>query len=243
MLNRPERRNAISPAMVADLERAFAACARGPARVLILTGAGPAFCGGMDLAALQASAGQPLAAHRKDARRLASLLKTLYTFPLPTIAAVNGAAIAGGCGLATLCDFVFASREATFGYPEVKIGFIPALVSSFLVRQVGDRRARELLLSGRTLGAEEALRLGMITDVVEPAQLMERTRELGTLLASHSPASLRETKALLNRSGASGLDTELEDAARASARVRTSGDFREGLAAFLEKRRPRWRSD
>lgn len=240
-LDRPDNRNAISPVMIEELERALAACARAAEGVVILTGAGGAFSGGMDLRAQRDAIGQSPARHLADSRRLARLLRALYDLPRPTIAAVNGPAIAGGCGLATLCDFVLAAPEATFGYPEVRIGFIPAIVSVFLVRQVGERRARELLLSGRLVGAEEALRIGLITEVVPRERLMQRARELADSLLAHSPASLRETKALLNAAPAN-LDRALEAAARAGARMRRAADFREGLAAFLEKRKPVWPS-
>jgi methylglutaconyl-CoA hydratase len=242
ILNRPDQRNAISPAMIDDLERAFAACAAPEVRVMIVTGAGPAFSGGMDLAALRETADQPAAKHLADARRLGALFKSLYTMPCPTIAAVNGPAIAGGCGLATLCDFVLAAPGATFGYPEVNIGFVPALVSVFLVRQLGDRRARELLMSGRIIKADEAARLGLITEVVAADKLLLRAHDLAARLASHSPSSLRETKTLLRDLADVDLDRALEAAASLSARIRQTGDFKEGLSAFLEKRRPVWRS-
>lgn len=241
-LNRPQRRNAISPRMIEELREAFAECARGPARVVILTGSGSAFSGGMDIGALRSTAQQNERQHLADARRLSELFKSLYTLPRPTIAAINGAAIAGGCGLATLCDFALASPAATFGYPEVHIGFIPATVAVFLVRQVGDRRARELLLSGRVVGAQEAARLGLITEVVAAEKLMLRAYDLAAILARHSPTSLAETKALLEQLPGLDLDRALELAARTSARVRQTQDYREGLSAFLEKRQPVWRS-
>lgn len=241
-LNRPEQRNAISPAMIDDLEIAVAALSKGPARVVILTGSGPAFCAGMDLGALKATAEQSRQKHEAESRRLAHLFRSLYSLPRPTIAAVNGPAIAGGCGLATLCDFVLAVPDAAFGYPEVRIGFIPALVAAFLERQIGDRRTRELLLSARVVRAEEALRLGLITEVASPDNLLRRAREIANTLLTHSPASLTETKALLNELPGLDLNQALDAATRASARMRQTPDFKEGLAAFLEKRKPVWRS-
>ncbi len=142
-LNRPDKRNAISAAMIADLLAAFAEAEANPARIVILTGAGKAFCAGMDLDALKALAKQSPTEHLEDSRRTARLYRRIWSFPKPTIAAVNGAAVAGGCGLATLCDFTIAAPEAKFGYPEVRIGFIPAIVSVFLTRQIGrEARAR-----------------------------------------------------------------------------------------------------
>jgi methylglutaconyl-CoA hydratase len=243
-LNRPERRNAISPAMMDELEQALDVCEKGPAaRVVILTGAGPAFSGGMDITALLDGADKPPKQHLADARRLARLFKKIYAFPLPTIAAVNGPAIAGGCGLATLCDFTLASPSATFGYPEVNIGFIPAMVSVFLWRQVGDRRVRELLLGGQVISAREAYRIGLISEVVADGhKLMLRAYDVAASLVSHSPTALGRMKALLQQLMGLDVDEALEAAARASVDQRQTEDYREGLRAFLEKRRPVWRS-
>ena len=162
-LNRPERRNAMTPAMQEELIAAFAeAGAAKTCRVVVLTGAGEAFCAGLDLEALKASVGASAEEHRSSAARVARLFRALYELEKPTIAAVHGAAVAGGTGLATLCDFTVATPAAKFGYTEVKVGFVPALVAAFLVLQVGEKRARELFLTGRIFGAEEGLRLGLV---------------------------------------------------------------------------------
>jgi methylglutaconyl-CoA hydratase len=257
-LNRPEKRNAISPAMVEELRVELDNIERSPARVLILTGAGKAFCAGMDLEALKALAEESAhslleskgpqdalahssEAHIADSRRTASMFRRIYTFLKPVIAAVNGPAIAGGCGIATLCDYTLAVPEAKFGYTEVRIGFMPALVSVFLIRQIGEKRARDLLLSGRLLGAEEARQMGLVTEVVPPEKLMERARELAGTLLDVSPTSLTYTKRLLRESSEKELDRELEMAIHENARIRSTADFREGLTAFLEKRKPQWR--
>jgi methylglutaconyl-CoA hydratase len=239
-LNRPEKRNAISSEMMAELVSAFGEVEASPVRVLILTGAGKAFCSGMDLDALKALATQSPAEQLEDARRLAHMCRRIWSFPKPTIAAVNGHAIAGGCGIATLCDFTIAVPEAKFGYPEVRIGFLPAVVSIFLVRQVGEKNARDLLLTGKTIDAAEAHRLGMATQVVPAEALMKATQELAATLLAASPASLRTTKKLLCDFAAPEVDRELTLAIEESARIRSTADFREGLASFLEKRAPRW---
>ena len=153
---------------------------------------------------------------------------------------MNGAAVAGGCGLATLCDFTLASSQAKFGYTEVRIGFVPAIVSAFLLRQVGEKHARDLLFTGRIIGAEEALRIGLVNEMVAPEQLLERARELAATLLSNSPASLLATKRLLTRYAAEGLDREIAAAVDENARIRRTADFREGVSSFLEKRSPRW---
>lgn len=242
-LNRPEKRNAISPEMITELLHALDEVETSPNRALILTGAGMGFCAGMDLQALKDFRPQSDSEIIADARRIASLFRRLYSFPKPTIAAVNGAAIAGGCGLATLCDFTLAVPEAKFGYTEVRVGFIPALVSSYLIRQVGEKQARDLLLSGRVFSAEEAQAIGVTNEIVEPDKLLPRARELARALAEMSPVALSHTKRLLLRFSEEEMSREAELAVEASARVRKTADFREGLAAFLEKRKPNWHGE
>src|SRR5581483_11210494 len=158
-LNRPDKRNAISFQLVEELMAALEEVERSAAQVLILTGAGKAFCAGMDLDELKSLLGKTHDENVRDSARMAEIFRRLYEFPKPTIAAVNGAAIAGGTGLATMCDFTLAVPEAKFGYTEVKIGFVPAIVSSILVWQVGHKIARDLLLTGRLFDAAEAHRL------------------------------------------------------------------------------------
>ena len=239
-LNRPEKRNAISAEMIVELLSAFDEVEASPGRVLILTGAGKAFCSGMDLDALKSLSTQSPAQHLEDARMLARLCRRLWSFPKPAIAAVNGHAIAGGCGLATLCDFTIAVPEAKFGYPEVRIGFLPAVVSIFLVRQIGEKQARDLLLTGKTIDAAEALRLGLITQIAPAGELMKAAQDLAATLLASSPTSLRVTKKLLCDFAAPEIDRELELAIKESAEIRATADFCEGLASFLEKRAPRW---
>ncbi len=242
-LNRPEKRNAISRQMIGDLMASLGEAESGRARVVILTGAGAAFCAGMDLNYLTEFPSQSPAEILADARRIAGLFRRIWSFPKPLVAAVNGPAIAGGTGLATLADFTLAAPEARFGYTEVRIGFMPAIVASFLVRQLGEKQARDLLLSGRLLDAHEARALGLVNEVVPQERLMPRARELAGELAGLSPTALAATKSLLRSFSEVELDRELERAVQESARIRTTADFREGLAAFLEKRKPVWRSE
>src|SRR5262249_50777101 len=145
-------------------------------------GAGKAFCSGMDLDNLKALTDRTPEQNLEDSKKMASLFRALYDFPKPTIAAVNGPAVAGGTGLATLCDFTLAAPEAKFGYTEVRIGFIPAIVSTFLLRQVGEKIARDLLLTGRIFDADEALRVGLINEIVPSEKLMGRARSLAAQL-------------------------------------------------------------
>jgi methylglutaconyl-CoA hydratase len=239
-LNRPDKRNAITAQMIDELVTALENADAGPARVVIITGAGKAFCAGMDLDGLRAMAGQSPQQHLEDSRRMANMFYRIYSFPKPLISAVNGAALAGGCGIATLADFTLAVPDAKFGYTEVKIGFIPALVSVFLRRQVGEKTARDLLLSGRLIDAAEALRLGMVSEIVPPEKLIERARELAASLVASSPTSILRTKRLLLRKGEDALRMEIEQAVHENAAIRSTHDFREGLSAFLEKRPPKW---
>jgi len=239
-LNRPEKRNAISAVMIAELQTALDEIEKSHVRVAILTGAGKAFCSGMDLEMLAAMAQQSPSENQEDSRRMAKLFRRIWSFPRPLIAAVNGPALAGGCGIAMLCDFTLAVPEAKFGYTEVKIGFLPAIVSVFLMRQIGEKRARDLLLTGRIIEAEEAKEMGLINEIVPAEKLLARSNELAEVLISSSPASLSRAKRLLTSAAAATVDADLERAVMENARIRCTPDFKEGLASFLEKRKPVW---
>jgi methylglutaconyl-CoA hydratase len=236
-LNRPEKRNALSYELIDDLLGALEEVANSSAQVLLLTGAGAAFCAGMDLENLKGLMGRTAEQNLQDSEKVAQLFRTLYDFPKPTIAAVNGAAIGGGVGLATLCDFTLAVPEAKFGYTEVRIGFVPAIVSVFLLRQVGEKCARGLLLTGRLFSAE---RIGLVNEIVPPDKLMDRANELAGQIMENSPASLRATKQLLSDYARRELDEQVRTAVRENAAIRATDNFREGISAFLEKRKPQW---
>jgi methylglutaconyl-CoA hydratase len=238
--NRPDKRNAISFQLVDELVTALDEVERSTAQIVILTGAGKAFCAGMDLDELKSLTGKTHADNVTDSAKMAQIFRRLYEFPKPTIAAVNGAAIAGGAGLATMCDFTLAVPEAKFGYTEVRIGFVPAIVSSMLVWQVGHKIARDLLLTGRLFDSAEAHRYGLVNEVVAPENLITRARELASQLMENSPSSLVATKRLINGFIGPQLDKQIADAIEDNARIRTTADFREGVASFLEKRKPRW---
>ena len=242
-LNRPEKRNSISARMLSDLQSALDEIENSHIRVAVITGAGRCFCAGMDLEMLAAIATQSAAENMEDSRRMAKMFRRVWSFSKPLIAAVNGAALAGGCGLATLCDFTLAVPEAKFGYTEVKIGFLPAIVSVFLTRQIGDKHARDLLLTGRLVHSAEALELGLISEIVPMDRLMARARELADVLIAASPVSLTRAKRLLTSAAAASVDADLERAILENARIRCTADFREGLASFLEKRKPVWSTD
>jgi methylglutaconyl-CoA hydratase len=242
-LNRPEKRNALNSTMIAETTAALEEAADGPCGAIILTGAGKCFCAGLDLEELRQMESKTAEEHHTDATQFAKLIRLLYDFPKPTIAAVNGSAIAGGCGLATVCDFTYASQDATFGYTEVKIGFVPAIVSSFLLRQVGEKQARDLLLTGRVFDAKEALHLGLVTRIIiHPQILLREAFNQGLCLLKNSPEAMRWTKGLLSEHVRGELDREIADSALWNARAKQNDDFREGIHAFLEKRAPEWPS-
>lgn len=239
-LHRPDKRNALSHELIAELQSALDEVEKSDARVLVLTGSGKAFCAGMDLDELKSLLDKSHDENLKDSAEIATMFLKLYDFPKPTIAAVNGAAVAGGAGLATMCDFTIAAPNAKFAYSEVRIGFIPAIVSAILVWQVGHKIARDLLLTGRQFDANEAHRLGLVTQVVESDELMQRVRDLAAQLIANSPSSLRATKHLINSYITAELDAQTAHAVEANAAIRSTADFREGITAFLEKRKPVW---
>jgi methylglutaconyl-CoA hydratase len=240
-LNRPHRRNAMTMEMQDELIATLDDASESKdCRVVILTGASDDFCAGLDLTELQESSSKGLEDYRVDAERTANLFRALYELKKPTIAKVQGAAVAGGAGLATICDFTIASRSAKFGYPEVKVGFVPALVSAFLVLQIGQKKARNLLLTGRIVGADEALQLGIISEVVEAGNLHATVNALAMKLVEASPEALRATKALLEKQQRIWLNAALLQSAAANAAARQTRDCLEGVRAFLERRRPLW---
>lgn len=253
-INRPDRRNALNRELVVALTAAFKTALTDGSRCLILTGTEKAFCAGMDLAELSETLDKPDEAQRvhEDAGKLSALFELIYAHPKPTIAAVNGAAVAGGAGLVSVCDLAVADPGGKFGYPEVKRGLVAAMVMPHLLRLVGERAARDLLLTGRLIDAEEALRVGLINEVVDspltendiaagippPVTALDRALEIAKELAESSPNALTITKRLLAecRSGASASS----GLARESADARLHIEAKSGLKAFLEKKPVPW---
>jgi methylglutaconyl-CoA hydratase len=242
-LNRPDRRNALSRGLVTALSDALdrLKVEQGP-RVLVLTGAGPTFCAGMDLkeAFQRGEDDSAEAAAITDVQALADLINQLHRFSRPTIAALNGDALAGGAGLALACDFVLAVAGARIGYPEVRRGLVPAVVMHDLVRQVGDRRARELVLTGRPIAADHAERWGLINRAVPGESVLQEALELARALLESAPRAVATSKQLLDE--VTNRPTDLRGAAAVSASVRVTDEAREGMRAFLEKRSPSWTS-
>lgn len=240
-LNDPERRNPLSPGMVEGLMAALEEAEKDPeAKALVLTGRGQAFSAGADLAFLEKVTEMGAEENYRHSLSLMGLFHRLYTFPKPTVAAVNGPAVAGGAGLATACDLVVMDAEAKLGYTEVKIGFVAALVSVILVRAVGEKVAKDLLLTGRLVGAEEARALGLVNRVAPPGKALEEAVALAEAVAQNAPTSLRLTKELLLALPGMGLEDGFRLAALANAWVRETGDLKEGIRAFFEKRPPRF---
>jgi methylglutaconyl-CoA hydratase len=242
-LNRPAVRNALSPALLMQLQEILRRLASDQrVRAVVLTGAGGVFSSGADLAVLQALSGQRGEEQHADAQLLAETLYLLYTLPKPTIAAIEGAAVAGGAGLATACDLLLLGESARIGYTEVRLGFVAAIVSVFLLRAVGEKHARELLLTGRLVDAAHAYRIGLVNEVVADGEVLSHALTLATELANNPTSALAASKEALAVLPDMGLDEGLRYAARLNAWIRNTADLREGVAAFLEKRPPSWRA-
>jgi methylglutaconyl-CoA hydratase len=240
-INRADKRNALSRDLIQALAEAFErARADSAARCVILTGAGPVFCAGMDLAELQETIGKPPEKSPvwEDALRLAQVYDLLYSFPKPTIAAVQGTAVAGGAGLVTVCDLALAVPTAKFGYPEVRRGLVAAMVMPHLLRHVGERTARYLLLTGELIDAQEAHQYGLINHIVPPEQLLSRALTLASACAEGGPQALAQTKDFLRQFSKQALS--IEEAARGSAEPRLTAECQEGLRAFFAKKPAPW---
>ncbi len=243
-LNRPDKRNALNEELVAALRRALADLANDDhVRAIVLTGAGSVFSAGADLAALQdLQTASPLA-NQDDSAHLAGLFEAVYRHPKPIIAKVNGHAIAGGCGLAAVCDLSIAAKPAKLGFTEVRIGFVPAIVSVFIVRKVGEAAARDLLLRGRLIDAPAAVGMGLITRTVSPAELDPTVAALADELATETSGSaVRLTKQLLADLPGMGLQEALDHAVMMNAFARSTNDCQAGISAFLDNTDPPWKS-
>jgi methylglutaconyl-CoA hydratase len=240
-MNDPQRRNPLSPELVKALLDALDTAERDQTiRAVVLVGAGQAFSAGADLEFLKKVTTAGAEANYAHSRELMRLFHRVYTFSKPTIAAINGPAVAGGAGLASACDLAVMSEEASIGYTEVKIGFVAALVGVILVRNVGEKHAKELLLTGRLVAAQEAYRMGLVNKVVPPDQLMDQALALAQEVGANALTSLSLTKELLHALPGMGLEDGLRLASIANAWVRETGNLAEGIAAFFEKRPPRF---
>ncbi|MGD1843271.1 MAG: enoyl-CoA hydratase/isomerase family protein [Thermonemataceae bacterium] len=241
-LNRPEKRNALNHQVVTELKTAFKNAEEDKqVKVIVLNAKGKAFCAGADLAYIQHLQENTFEENLADSSHLKELFYQIYTHPKVVIAAVQGHAIAGGCGLATVCDVVFAVPEARFGYTEVRIGFIPAIVSLFLIRKIGEAKAKELLLSGELITAAQAAKDHLINFIVEAATLSEEVDRYAKILCEKNSAeAMAATKLLMAHIQEMDLVEALEYAAKQNARTRESDDCRRGIAAFLNQEKIIW---
>ena len=245
-LDRPEKRNAFNDEVIGEIEAAFADVGGDDAvRVVVLAANGPSFCGGADVNWLKASVELTEQENYDDAFAIARMLRTVDTVPKPTLALVQGAVMGGGAGLVAACDIAVAARGAFFAMSEVRLGLIPAAVSPYVVAAIGVRAARRYFLTAERLDAAEALRLGFVHEVVEDAAALAAARDriVGQLLAC-APGAIAASKDLIRAVGGKIVDeTMMKETAVRIARQRTSADGQEGLAAFIEKRAPRWAVD
>lgn len=241
-LNRAEKRNALNHELVAELKKAFDKAAADPqAKLIVLKASGEAFCAGADLEYLQKLQAFSYEENLQDSNHLKELFLRIYTHPKIVIAQVQGHALAGGCGLATVCDFVVSVPTAKFGYTEVKIGFIPALVTVFLLRKLGEARAKEMLLSGELFSAEQVLHMGLINYVVDADKLETHVQQLvKKLIDGNSAESMKLTKQMIATVPAMSIEHALNYAAEMNAKARGSEDCKRGIAAFLNKEKLSW---
>lgn len=241
-LNRPDVRNALNEELTGALGEALDALEDDiSVRVVVLAGRGPAFCAGGDLGRMEAAAKFTQAKAKRDAGRFAKLLYRIHAFPKPVIARVHGAAFAGGMGLVAASDLIVASDQAEFCLPETRIGLVPAMISPYLVRAMGEPQARRYMLTGERLPAREALRLGFVHECVAATELDECVAKLVSRLAQAGPGALATTKKLLMRVGKAAITPRLgTETAAVLAEARAGGEAREGIRSFLEKRKPSW---
>lgn len=234
-LNRPEKRNALHPDLVKSLKEKLREAADDLSiKVLIITGEGKSFCAGADLAYLKSLQGFSVIENEKDSESLAEMFLQIYNFPKPTIAAVNGAAIAGGCGLASVCDLVVAGEDSKFGYSEVKIGFLPAIVSLFLIKRVGEGAAKQLLLTGDIISGKRAYDIGFANYFVK--DLIPETKQLADNLIKNSATSMAFTKNMVHTISNFNVDEAVDYCIRLNTISRSTEDFKNGLDNFLNKK-------
>ena len=241
-LNRPEKRNALNAQVVTDLKEAFTRAEKdNDAKVIVLQATGSAFCAGADLAYLEELQKNSFDENLADSNHLKELFLQIYTLSKVVIAKVHGHAIAGGCGLALVCDFSFTVPEAMFGYTEVRIGFVPAIVKVFLLRKIGEGRAKDLLLTGQTISAKKAHQIGLVNKLVEQNSLNEEVSAFAKMLIDkNSGQSMGMTKQMIAAVQSMTLEEGLNYAAEMNAKARGTSDCKKGISSFLNKEKPTW---
>ena len=236
-LNRPEKKNALNDQLISELKQSLIAAAESEAvRAIVISGSGTDFCSGADLSALEKISKASAAENVADAQSLLELFILIRQLPVPVIAAVKGSALAGGCGLATACDIVLASRRARFGYPEVKIGFVPAMVTAILRRNVSEKVAFELLTRGETILADEAKRIGLVNRVFDDATFENDVRQFAESFATVSKSAVSLTKGLLYQVDGLPFSEALETGVDVNVIARMTEDCQKGIAQFLRRK-------
>ena len=242
-LNRPEQHNALSADLAHELTHAFDQLARDNAvRVIVLGGRGPSFCAGVDIGAMKAQAAASFEANVADAARLGALFAAIADCPKPVVGRLHGAVLGGGVGLACACDIAVSADDAKFGLTEVRLGILPALISPYVIRRLGDRHARELMLTGERFGAADALRVGVVHHAVPMSELDARVDERVAALLEGGPQAQRRIKELLVRWADSTWQEYRDSLPQTLAEVRAGDEGRDGLASFFEKRKPAWKA-
>lgn len=241
-LNRPDVRNAFNETAIADIKQAFSELGDDAGlRAIVLAANGPAFCAGADLNWMKKMAGYTHAENHADALQLAAMLRTIYLCPKPVVARVQGDCYAGGMGLVAACDIVVAVEQANFCLSEVKLGLIPATISPYVIKAMGEQAARRYFLTAERFDAREALRIGFAHEVVGADALDAKVAEVVKALVNNSPHAVQQAKVLVRDvSGQAVSDALLADTAERIAQIRASDQGREGVASFLEKRKPAW---
>lgn len=241
-LDRPDVRNAFNDATIAELALAFDELGRDEdVRAIILAANGPAFCAGGDLNWMKAMAGYSDSENYDDALKLADMLRTIYLCPKPVVAKIQGDCYAGGMGLVAACDIAVAVDAANFCLSEVKLGLIPATISPYVIKAMGENAARRYFLTAERFTAAEAHRIGFVHELVAPADLDARVAAIIKSLVTNSPNAVKEAKSLVRDMAGKAVDQELvSDSARRIAAIRASSEGRDGVASFLEKRKPLW---
>jgi len=235
-LNRPEKRNALNAELIAAVRDSLERSAKDEnVRVVLITGAGPDFCSGADLAGLDRTAEAGVLDHIGTARHMADAFLEMRQHPRPVVAAVRGRALAGGCGLATACDLILAAESAQFGYPEVKIGFVPAMVMAILRRSVSEKRALELIVTGEIITAAQAHAVGMINRVFPDAEFEARVEDYVAALASKSASAVTLSKSLLYHMDGMTFESAIDAGVHGNALARMTEDARRGIERFVKK--------
>jgi methylglutaconyl-CoA hydratase len=238
-LARPEVRNAFDETVIAELSSAFGSLPK-ETRVVVLTGEGTAFCSGADAAWMRKSQSFTPEENAADSGRMAAMLRAIDECPCPVLARVNGAALGGGMGLVAASDIAIAQEGASFGFTEVRLGLVPAVISTFVLPRIGARAARRYFLTGERFGAREAREIGLVQEVVAPEALDARVAALASGLLECGPQAIATAKRLIRDSGSWSRDQAIAETIRILSQVRVSPEAQEGLSAFLEKRKPKW---